>query len=277
MVHCQAECAEKWKKNCPLNDVLRGEVDGRTVSGMLKCAERLRAEEATRMAGAILTNYHKVVKSAERLVQTKLSQIPQQELTTTLECMQEQGATLPPRIKRDLLRRHTGGLVKAGFWEELIAVVNPFAPSDAFDATRPTVAASEETMEGRLKAYGSLVIDSLMTDWLAQGEAGAGQVLQFAKLAQDAFEKVDCIDLDIAYSRDFGEQVTIFRACKALLENTVSTEHQENLLFFGFFCSLWRKLGELAALKCQCKGPCAVFKRCLKPQYFPKPVYKRGH
>ena len=214
---------------CDVDKVLRKEVDGRTVSGMEKAQERMRASEDQRMTAAILANFIKPVKTAQRLVETKISSIPADELRDMLQILQQHKASLPPPIQRDLLRRRTGELVKEQRWEELLSVVNPFSPEQAWDPFYPSLCAIENSMANKLKTYGKLVIETLMCDWVSQGEAAASQVLAFSTLALTTFAAVDCVDLDVEYSREFGEQLTIFRACVALCTKTLSTEHQEPL------------------------------------------------
>ena len=63
--------------------------------------------------------------------------------------------------------------------------------------------------------------------WLAKGPEGADHVSAFSKEALLAMAEVDLVDLELSVAREFSDQGHLWRACQALLNDSLDTSFQE--------------------------------------------------
>ena len=105
--------------------------------------------------------------------------------------------------------------------------MNPFAASEPLDPRKPSLASMEGDVGSKMRTYSDLIIERLLVDWIGEGEKGSQHVYKFSALALKTFAGVDVVDLNVEFGTEFGEQLTIFRACVGLMEHTLEAEFQE--------------------------------------------------
>ena len=101
-----------WKEHVPIESVLSGEADGRSVSGMTKAVERMKAADTDRMAASMLGNYNRIIKTAQKFAEVDIQSMNEDELEETLQVLEQESVAIPERIQRDLLKRRTTELLQ---------------------------------------------------------------------------------------------------------------------------------------------------------------------
>ena len=219
----------------PLNTVVAGQHDGRTVSGLQKRVTRLTEDdenenkeksEDTRMVLSILSNYLKVVRMCEAFATSNIRTMEASLLKETLEVFQAEQVTLPLRMMKDLVRRRSEELVKAEKWQELLQATVPFNEPSAFDPLNPVLSSLPCDTKSKVMNWAGLIFQRLMVDWIKLGQAGSGRVLTFSKLGLDALNQVQLMDVDAGPAKECGEEKVVFRALIAVLTVGYKTTFQ---------------------------------------------------
>ena len=216
----------EWKARLSPGEVLSGDFDGRTISGLFKKVMRLESEKVHRMAASVLKNYHSLLKLCETLYLTGLLNVEASELSNALAVLAENQVDLPQKMKQDLVQRKSNEMVAAGDFKQLLAVTNPFEEQTAFDPAAPKLSSMPIDIRHKVSTWSEIVFSTLVVDWLLQGSSASKELFLFCQLAMETLSLVSPVDLDRHIARDFGDQKVIFRAIIALLTPSWSTDGQ---------------------------------------------------
>ena len=124
---------EKWAKKLKLREILWGETDGRSVSGMEKALARMDEKDEDRMAVANLKALCKSVKLCQYLCKAPIRTMPQEELVASFTELETHQVPLSESMMSAILTRKTQELMDAGDMQGLLDCMNPFVggPDDS--------------------------------------------------------------------------------------------------------------------------------------------------
>eukprot|EP00971_Amphidinium_carterae_P349399 6490998-Amphidinium_carterae.2 len=217
---------ERWKAKCDLNKVLTDDFDGRTLTGLLACIDKLERADTHRMEVAILRNLSKVVQACRNLARANIKQMPQSDLEALLSCIAEAGAELPIDIQQKLLHRRAEQLLHDKQFTELLQTMNPFVSLQPFSSIAPTMSGIKGAQENRIETYNALVFQKLLVDGIIAGEEGSHNVKTLAEVGLTSLD-VCIVDLDEKQCFELGEQESIWKACLALLTDSIETGYED--------------------------------------------------
>ena len=129
-------------------------------------------------------------------------------------------------MQRSLLQRRCTELVAAKKFTELLQIANPFEPQSEFQLLSPKLSAMPTDTASKVATWSDLVFSKLVMDWLARGENGTQELLDFSRMAYRRLQTVSPIDLDQQTAKEFGDQKVVFRSIMALLCPSYDMEFQ---------------------------------------------------
>eukprot|EP00971_Amphidinium_carterae_P195122 3871952-Amphidinium_carterae.1 len=178
------------------------------------------------MEVAILRNLSKVVQACKTLAKANIKQMPHADLEVLLACIGEAGVELPIEIKQKLLQRRADQLLQDKQYAELLQTMNPFLSMQPFTPLAPAMSGIMGAQQDRIETYNSTVFQTLLVDGIIAGEEGSHTVKALAEVGLASLD-VCIVDLDERQCIELGEQEKIWKACLALLTDSIETDYED--------------------------------------------------
>eukprot|EP00971_Amphidinium_carterae_P320320 6367456-Amphidinium_carterae.1 len=167
---------EKWKAKLSPTQVLTGDYDGRTISGLEKAVQKFEGSDKANkdVTGfCLLKNYFKLVLKLKWLCCNDLTTVDLQELHTHLEACEAENIVLPMDMMKSLLTRRTSQLQSECKYKELILVLNPFAQQGArFDTKKPLLSDIHTDANTKMATYEDKLFEKVLADKIKDGIEG---------------------------------------------------------------------------------------------------------
>eukprot|EP00971_Amphidinium_carterae_P331884 6465706-Amphidinium_carterae.4 len=223
---------EKWKSRIDLSKLLKGDVDGRSISGLEKCIAKL--EECTdpnkdKQTLCVLNNFMKLIDKLKLFSKASIINMETKDLNEYLELIKAESVELPISMKRDLLRRHTTRLEKEMKHAELLNMLNPFTESsEPFDPFHPMLVQVDVDASKKLKTYEEQVFEQLLVDWISQGDDKKEQVLRFCQQALAIYVGIDTVELSDKMVAEYSDHRSVLSCCIALRSSSPDLSYQQH-------------------------------------------------
>ncbi|CAK0906886.1 unnamed protein product [Prorocentrum cordatum] len=179
-----------------------GTADGRTIAGAKKAAHRLAvsSREEDRNEAPVLQNLLKVVSSAENLQVARIATMQDDgELEKDIQVLLDHGAQFPPSVMGALVTRKIQVCIREQKWSDLLTICSPWVvqgKTSPFDPLNPTLAACDETFEGKLGLFNTIVFERTLIPMARKGADKIDAMIAFVNVCVHAFAAVDLVDLD---------------------------------------------------------------------------------
>ena len=215
----------------PLERIVEGTCDGRSIQGLKRAAVRLAANPKKKPEGHILGNYVKLIGIGELLNPKNFQAVGDEDLRDVIKVMQSENLVWPEATKHQLLMRQAVTCLVERRIPELLQILDPWSTKEAWDPFHPRLQALEDRGQA-LATWRRILWQELLGDLLGGGERRMGQVQELCKLALKRMEMIDFVELDMNAATYVDEGMTVCRALLALsvsdLDTTSEARHLKN-------------------------------------------------
>ena len=220
---------KKWSDKLIFTELLQGDTDGRSVSGMEKALARMEEKDDDRMAVANLKSLCKLVKLCQHLSKTPIRSMPEEELQVSFSQLATEQIPLPEAMMSGLLTRKGTQLVEAGEMGALLDCMNPFVapPASGFSFNAPVLSAISSDQRARLDYYNKMIFEKIVLDMVKAGESKSQALLEFATTAAAKLDEVDLVELCSTGVKELNEHLAVWRCLIALLSDTMNVSLQD--------------------------------------------------
>ena len=214
-----------WKLKVPLERVVEGQCDGRSIQGLKRAAQRLAANSKKKAESHILGNYVKVIQVGQMLAPSNFNSVGDDELKMVIQVMGMEGLQWPESTKFQLIMRRAAACLAERRIEEVWQVVDPWGEQKPWNPSMPCLQALDDRSKA-LSTWRRILFSELLGDLLVGGEDRSPQVVALSKLSLSKLEMIDFMDLDATAASYLDESITVFRALIALAEPSLDMKHE---------------------------------------------------
>eukprot|EP00971_Amphidinium_carterae_P327594 6459024-Amphidinium_carterae.3 len=216
-----------WKERLDPMKVLTNQYDGRSVTGLERAVKKREQEDDKGMETVLQKNFLRLVHVCQRLHCTDLQKVPDDDLNSMLQALQNESQGLPRGMQVQLLLRRSTKLLEKHEYSDLLACINPFTQPGPFDPFSPCVSGVEgSTREQRMSTFKEMIVEKLLIDLIKKGAPGSKETNVVATMVLSMLDEIDPIELDDAAIPDYNELTTLCRALICLVEDSSDLKYQ---------------------------------------------------
>eukprot|EP00971_Amphidinium_carterae_P141716 2807494-Amphidinium_carterae.2 len=217
---------DAWRRKCPLQALLNGEKDGRSVQGIKSRISELASKEKIHPDLPGLNNYLVLAKGAWELKEKTITSWKDSELAKILELLDEEGVEYPMDIQTKLVARRSLLLDEKRDYANLLAVSSPFQ-SATWSSSTPMVGCLTCTFHEKFQTFVSNIFTKVMQDMIKEGESWTPELIKYCDLIieflKTTADPVDC-NLDFEQTSKRNECIQVCSAMKAILSDDVDLD-----------------------------------------------------
>eukprot|EP00971_Amphidinium_carterae_P071883 1421752-Amphidinium_carterae.3 len=222
---------EYWRAKLPLEVVLRGGQDKRTLVGLKRAQERFAKKKGgdAKSVAQLLSNLVDVIQSCIQIDPEHFENCTNEDLSKILKKVQKDIGNWPADLQNRLLMRRTSNLLDTQDTVQLLETLDPFKKSD-FDPLAPTLSnITLESEDKRMASFRKLIFQDTFIPLLLEGDSGAKKVMDLCSLCIHKFETVDVLDLENSAASTLSLSLSIWRAIHALRVPSDPVDAQDGL------------------------------------------------
>eukprot|EP00971_Amphidinium_carterae_P348921 6490745-Amphidinium_carterae.2 len=218
---------EQWRRKLPLDKVLDGSLDRRTLVGLKRARDRKFRRKETSADGQLLANYVDLIGLCTLLDPEHFPGTSDSDIARVVEKLNKEDIIWTNPLQYRLLMRRVSNLLEAKDTPKLIEVLDPFQVQ-TFCPLAPTLSnISTDTEDKKMKDFRKLLMQDSLSPLLVEGEPSAGKVKELCRICIEKFENIDALDLGNVAASTLTSSMTIWRAIHALLVPTAPLDRQE--------------------------------------------------
>ena len=216
---------QQWKAKVPLDLIMDGTIDGRTVNGLKRAVSRASSSKVDLADATLLRNYLKQVSVAQQLAPTAMSSLGSADLVDMAGAMAAEGANLPNHVKSALVTNHIASLIEHGEHKDLMDAISPWQTGD-FDHAKPKLGCLPDAMGAKIATFQKLIFKDIISSKIMQGAPAAPSLLKFAKLCLTYFDEVDMLELDDTAAAGLNSALDVWKFLVAILTDTLDPVYE---------------------------------------------------